>query len=411
MVVCDRRLLKIIDILNSGKCSKPIIAVSLLIALGRDVAILYLIFMGQVDTNLPLLYWIFYCILQFLWTYVPWILLNIYFYHDEPDFYFSGYFWGIAIEKIADCLLEISNKCIFLDGCIEECDWGYWRILQFVLFYIYIFTFGIILTVSFASLILVPYIIILLVKCDHLDIQYLREYLVLSILFLTFWGVSNYVVTWVLDTDLFLELWYVNIVYGLFTGWLYFTLNLHVWNLRKYSIVFNPLVIFGVTIFILIMAAAFVLISPILAICAPLLCIIVWCSKLKSIYSRNNDRFNRNESQIYHNLSSTDSGEESKHGEGEESEHGEGEESKHGEGDQEDGVVNQTTNQQNINHVECVICKDSIYLHNERDYAVLPCGHIFHYECIDDWIGIRGHNSCPIDRRQVLRHQIVRIMI
>ena len=77
--------------------------------------------------------------------------------------------------------------------------------------------------------------------------------------------------------------------------------------------------------------------------------------------------------------------------------------------EENDDANNEEIANQNAIQIEWIICKDSIYLRNERDYAVLPCGHMFHYECIDDWIGNRRKNSCPIDRTRVLRNQIIKI--
>ena len=67
-------------------------------------------------------------------------------------------------------------------------------------------------------------------------------------------------------------------------------------------------------------------------------------------------------------------------------------------------------NQQVQDITECVICTSPIF-HNEGIPAVLPCGHMYHYQCIDGWIGNRGQNICPIDRRQTNREQILRLIV
>lgn len=46
---------------------------------------------------------------------------------------------------------------------------------------------------------------------------------------------------------------------------------------------------------------------------------------------------------------------------------------------------------------ECVICKEE--LHAGERVKILPCAHLFHPTCIDQWLS--KHAQCPIDRMQL----------
>ena len=54
--------------------------------------------------------------------------------------------------------------------------------------------------------------------------------------------------------------------------------------------------------------------------------------------------------------------------------------------------------------IECPICKDPI--DTEFQVASTPCGHIFHSNCIETWIG-QGNENCP-QCREVCRRQNIR---
>lgn len=41
----------------------------------------------------------------------------------------------------------------------------------------------------------------------------------------------------------------------------------------------------------------------------------------------------------------------------------------------------------------CKACK--LYVFGENDLKRLPCGHVFHYECVLDWFNELGQNRCP----------------
>ena len=45
----------------------------------------------------------------------------------------------------------------------------------------------------------------------------------------------------------------------------------------------------------------------------------------------------------------------------------------------------------------CTICLTEI---GQRNITTLPCGHSFHYNCINIWN--RDHNTCPFCRSQIL---------
>ena len=47
---------------------------------------------------------------------------------------------------------------------------------------------------------------------------------------------------------------------------------------------------------------------------------------------------------------------------------------------------------------------------NHRDLATVLWGHVFHMNCIEDWIGNDQNNLCPMDRRRILRHEIIRLI-
>ena len=46
----------------------------------------------------------------------------------------------------------------------------------------------------------------------------------------------------------------------------------------------------------------------------------------------------------------------------------------------------------------CSICQNS-FTYNEN-ILILPCKHIFHFQCIDKWL--EKNNTCPIDRKEIL---------
>jgi len=50
--------------------------------------------------------------------------------------------------------------------------------------------------------------------------------------------------------------------------------------------------------------------------------------------------------------------------------------------------------QQVAEKLDCVICKDEFQV--EETVSQLPCGHVFHQECITRWL--KMHNQCPVCR-------------
>ena len=59
-------------------------------------------------------------------------------------------------------------------------------------------------------------------------------------------------------------------------------------------------------------------------------------------------------------------------------------------------------NQIKMNNIACSICLESLTLN--RDISSIPCGHVFHYDCISKWIGNGNphcsicRNTCPIEK-------------
>ncbi len=69
------------------------------------------------------------------------------------------------------------------------------------------------------------------------------------------------------------------------------------------------------------------------------------------------------------------------------------------------------------NEKECVICKRSLYdpsydqitdnnkLQNEQEIIIGKCGHCYHYDCMQKWLG-SGNKTCPIDKVEWQTHRI-----
>ena len=172
----------------------------------------------------------------------------------------------------------------------------------------------------------------------------------------------------------------MEVLYALITLWFFVTIWLKSIDLKKYLMILNPLVI-------------------LITIPATIFFLFIWLCKylyLKlKVYWRNNNQRNVNQrnprviqdpNQSYELNSvqnfdvNIDQGEEQN--------------------------VDQVRNQQFF----WSICQDN-FLEDQRPLAALPCGHIFHFECIDHWIGGQQRNTCPADRRRTSRNQIMRLMI
>jgi len=48
---------------------------------------------------------------------------------------------------------------------------------------------------------------------------------------------------------------------------------------------------------------------------------------------------------------------------------------------------------------ECVVCMSEIDLKNVKDTVVTPCGHLFHSQCLGEWMNLR--HECPLCRREL----------
>ena len=55
--------------------------------------------------------------------------------------------------------------------------------------------------------------------------------------------------------------------------------------------------------------------------------------------------------------------------------------------------------------IECIICLDKL---SEKPIKTTSCMHIFHEECIDNWI--KNNTSCPICRNTLYRNQEVLVI-
>jgi hypothetical protein len=49
--------------------------------------------------------------------------------------------------------------------------------------------------------------------------------------------------------------------------------------------------------------------------------------------------------------------------------------------------------------LDCVICYNGIDVHNRRGYMLAPCDHIFHRECLVQWMDVKM--ECPICRTEL----------
>ena len=236
---------------------------------------------------------------------------------------------------------------------------------------IYLSTFAAAATLWFLLIFLVPILTLSAVQYgiqqipDNEKIQILRN----AILFqspLMIWWAANYTFIYKWDLDLVPGMLFIEIFYAVIMIWFFATISLKSIQLKNYSMILNPIVlipsviIIG-TIFLIILVLTILFKLPYLGLK-------LWITKLIINY-RNAPEDHLNQ---YQNL---------------------------------DPVENQ-----DINQTECVICTYPIF-QNETTPAVLPCGHIFHFECIDDWIGNRGNTVCPADRRETLRSQIVKLII
>jgi len=46
----------------------------------------------------------------------------------------------------------------------------------------------------------------------------------------------------------------------------------------------------------------------------------------------------------------------------------------------------------------CSVCQ--FLFEDKVDILILPCNHIFHFDCINNWL--KNNNTCPIDRKEIL---------
>ena len=172
----------------------------------------------------------------------------------------------------------------------------------------------------------------------------------------------------------------LEVIYIMIMLWFFCTISLKAIQIKEYSMVLNPLI----AIFSLIFS---IISLPFLLIYSIYQGFKLWYQKL--ILCWQNFRRIRDD-ELHENLIEF---------------HDEEQNVDQGYDQQENQIEHQIEDQ-----AEWAICKYPIF-QNEGTPAVLPCGHLFHFECIDYWIGIREQNICPFDRRPTFRNQIVRLII
>mmetsp|Transcript_25043 Transcript_25043/g.36767 ORF Transcript_25043/g.36767 Transcript_25043/m.36767 type:complete len:1157 (-) Transcript_25043:33-3503(-) len=62
-------------------------------------------------------------------------------------------------------------------------------------------------------------------------------------------------------------------------------------------------------------------------------------------------------------------------------------------------TTNDCTGGENAATLDCVICYNSIDTSNRRGYMLAPCDHIFHRECLEQWMEVKM--ECPICRKEL----------
>jgi len=63
------------------------------------------------------------------------------------------------------------------------------------------------------------------------------------------------------------------------------------------------------------------------------------------------------------------------------------------------GIMQQSSSTSNspVSTLDCVICYNAIDVNNQRGYMLGPCDHIFHKECLEQWMEVKM--ECPICRK------------
>ena len=57
--------------------------------------------------------------------------------------------------------------------------------------------------------------------------------------------------------------------------------------------------------------------------------------------------------------------------------------------------------------VFCTICESALV--NRGHLSSLPCGHVFHEQCINQWLDVKC--ECPIDRKRIDRRMVKRLYL
>ena len=62
-------------------------------------------------------------------------------------------------------------------------------------------------------------------------------------------------------------------------------------------------------------------------------------------------------------------------------------------------VANDSSANSSAHTLDCVICYNSIDVHNRRGYMLAPCDHIFHKDCLLEWMNVKM--ECPVCRTEL----------
>ena len=358
---------------------KIVIIASLLFIVSTDITILVFAKQDSDDNNLSFGYYIFFMITQIWWNYSSWIMFLIFYYprkYDIPDSLedFIEEKCESLVKRFKSLLLKILmfgkyscilfDKSLFLDSCIYQHldNSNLETVVRFWIYLLYVSTFGLIITSWLAYLFLVP---ILMLKTIRHGVQYKYEderiYGSRNAIYfqsgLIVWWIINYSIINTLGPNFSLGMIVVQILYALLMIWFFATITLKTIDFSKYSMIFNPLVLIFESMF----AAIFGVIYS---------SILLWFC-VKDIWSLSNS----------HSTEAPD----------------------------RDLQVYQNVNQ-DIHQITWELWSDLVFW-GDRDSAILPWGHIFHFDCIKIWIEIKRNKTCPKDHKRIVRSQIRKLML
>ena len=185
---------------------------------------------------------------------------------------------------------------------------------------------------------------------------------------LIIWWLINFIVINALGPNFSIELILMEVIYALLMIWLFAVITFKAINYKEFSVILNPLVLIIGIVALIICSIAIIVMFPWMKFWCPRL---LSCLKNSLTKVRHIDN-NPNESGDQSILSS------------------------------EHASINQSSGPIKW------VCLDPVF-DSDLTPAVLPWGHVFHFECINYWVRSRGNATCPYDRTKVLWHQINRI--